>query len=102
MFVWQHCPFSFPADYLHSIKAQHSAVALIKQQACAIAAESLADNIEETEGGATASSMASNTLSAAFMAWLVNSEKAQKVLDLIKIDNEKHALQVKTPWMWLL
>ena len=66
-------------------------MAHVKQQACALAAESLSDNLDDE--GSSANAIASNTLSAAFMSWLVNSEKAQKVLDLIKIDCEKQALQ---------
>jgi hypothetical protein len=59
----------------------------MKQQVCALAAESLSDNVEDEN--TSASSIASATLSAAFLSYLVNSEKAQKVLDLIKLDNEK-------------
>lgn len=73
-------------DYINSLKAQHSAVANIKQHVCALTEESLSDQLDQDEE-VTPKSISSTTLSAAFLSWLVNSEKAQKVIDLIKIDD---------------
>eukprot|EP01040_Poterioochromonas_malhamensis_P000783 gene783-835_t len=108
---FEFTPIAIPTDYLNAMKLKQEGIESLKHQIHEIAEaekqqhqlqrlhnnnqydadmkQDEDDEDEPFEGDLTTKLLASSTISKRFMEWLVASDNAQEVLDLIRIDSDK-------------